>query len=135
MDSKSVVQNYYNSNIEEITGNLNTFFHEDCCLHWNSSKGFLVLGFKELETFFNDLSSSYKQIRTEISHLLQEDNFVTTRYTTYGNTIENEDEEIALAHYMSIWEVKEGKLYKGYEISQLADDYALKINSFAEIKI
>ncbi|MCF1191703.1 hypothetical protein LRR18_08910 [Mangrovimonas sp. AS39] len=50
-------------------------------------------------------------------------------------TVENDDEETALAHYISIWELKDGKLFKGFEISQLADDDALAANSFSQIKV
>jgi hypothetical protein len=74
-------------------------------------------------------------LRQEFSHILVEDNFVTSRYTVFGRTIENEEEETPLAHYICIWEIKDNKLYKGYQISQLSSDVAINSNSFSEIKV
>ena len=62
----------------------------------------------------SDIGKSYEGLSCEITHLLQEDNKVTIRFTYNANTIENPEEDIALAHFMCIWEVKDGKLYEGY---------------------
>jgi hypothetical protein len=34
-------------------------------------------------------------------------------------TIENPREEMLLAHFFVIWEIKDDKLFRGYQISQL----------------
>ena len=60
---------------------------------------------------------------------------MTSRHTLYGRTIENPENDAPMAHYTTIWEVKEGKLYRGHEVSQPADEDTLKSNSFKEIKI
>jgi len=51
------------------------------------------------------------------------------------HTIENPSKEVPLAHYITIWEVKDGKLFLGHEISQLADDSVVSLNSFSKIKV
>jgi hypothetical protein len=54
----------------------------------------------------------------------------------FANTIEDPDSEIVLAHFSTIWEVNAGKLYKGNEISQQADESnAVSMESFAKRKI
>jgi len=59
-----------------------------------------------------------------------------TRHTLFVNPIENPDSEVVLARFCSIWEVKNNKLYRGYEISQLADENHEKaMSSYAERKI
>ena len=72
-----------------------------------------------------------------MSHLLQDDNAgnYCVRYTIYATTIEREEKEDALAHFISIWEVKDGKMYRCHEISQLADESSESLNSYAEIKV
>ena len=49
--------------------------------------------------------------------------------------IERPEKEDAIAHFISIWEVKEEKLYRGFEISMLADISSESLNSYAEIKV
>jgi hypothetical protein len=48
-----------------------------------------------------------------------EDNTVALRYAHYVKTIENPREEMLLAHFMVVWELKANKLYRGYQMSQL----------------
>ena len=36
---------------------------------------------------------------------------------------------------LNLWQVKDGKMYKGFEMSQLADDSLESLNSYAEIKV
>ena len=134
-EPKNIVQNFYNSSLSDGVDIFENFLHEDCKLHWSSSKGFNILSRKEISNIFKDIEKSYYSVRFHISHLLQDGNFVTTRYTLYVCTIENTEEEIPLAHYITIWEIKDGKLYHGYEISQPADDSVLSLNSFSEIKV
>lgn len=133
--AKQIVQDFYNSDLSNGIQEFENYLHKDCKLHWSSSKGFNILDRKQISNIFKDIEKSYHSVRFHISHLLQDGNFVTTRYTLYVCTIENTEEEIPLAHYINIWEVKDNKLYRGHEISQSADDSALSLNSFSEIKV
>lgn len=135
MSPKDLLKKFYNTDIISNQDLVEQFYHKDCELHWNSSKGFRISKYNDILRFFKNIRENYVCIRYEISHLLEEEDNVTSRYTVYGKTIENEDEEIPLAHYMCIWQIKEGKLYRGYQISQLADDNAIESNSFSEIKV
>ena len=67
--------------------------------------------------------------------MLEDNNTVTARYTIYVTSIEKPEDEEPLAHFISIWEVKNGQLYRGHEISQLADENSQNLNSFSEIKV
>lgn len=134
-EPKNIVQDFYNANLSDGVQTFENFLHKDCKLHWSSSKGFNILNRKEISNIFKDIEKSYNSVRFHISHLLQDGNFVTTRYTLYVSTIENIEEEIPLAHYITIWEIKDNKLYHGHEISQPADDSVLSLNSFSEIKV
>jgi len=134
-EPKSIVKDFYNSNLLSGAQIFEKFLHEDCKLHWSSSKGFNILNRKEISNIFKDIEKSYNSVNFRISHLLQDGNFVTTRYTLYVSTIENTEEEIPLAHFITIWEVKDNKLYHGHEISLPVDDSVLSLNSFSEIKV
>ena len=66
------------------------------------------------------MSKAYQSSRIYITHLLEEGDTVTVRYIHYVKTIENPREEMILAHFMVIWELKDGKLYRGFQMSQLS---------------
>lgn len=134
MKAKQVVKRFYESDIAKDV-NLMDFFHENCELKWNSSKGYKAIDFQGMEEMLHGIQKSYHSFKYRVSHLLEEDNTVTARYTVYATTIERPEKEDALAHFISIWEVKDGKLYKGFEVSQLADTSAESLNSYTEIKV
>jgi hypothetical protein len=35
-----------------------------------------------------------------------------------------------MAHFIAIWEIKDGKMFKGYQISQAADETPENLSSF-----
>ena len=45
---------------------------------------------------------------------------MTIRHHVYAQTIEQPNNEVLLAHFISLLEVKDNKLYRCYELSQLA---------------
>ncbi len=53
---------------------------------------------------------------------------MTSRHHVYAQTIEQPNDEVLLAHFIALWEVKDNKLYRCYELSQLADEKT--INSY-----
>lgn len=137
MTPKQLLKQFYNTDIVHAKELVEQYYHKDCELHWSSSNGFHISKYQEILDYFKNVRENYVSIRYEISHLLEDADYVTSRYTAFGKTIENEDEdeEIPLAHNICIWQIKDGKLFRGYQISQLADDYAIESNSFSEIKV
>lgn len=134
MSSKKLVKAFYDSDLANDAAVVSKFFHKDCQLHWNSSHGFMILDYKGIEDFFEGTRKSYDALRFQFSHILEDNQFVTSRHTLYGHTIEDPDNEIVLAHFTAIWEVKDNKLFRCHEISQPADSKTLESNSFSEIK-
>lgn len=129
MSSKKTVKEFYELDLAKDE-DVMSHFHEDCQLNWNSSKGFTIMDYAEIETMMHGIRQSYLSFKYKLSHLLADGNLITARYTVFGTPIENPDEEQPLAHFISIWEVKAGKLYKGYEISQLPDEDPASLKSF-----
>nr|WP_321223453.1 nuclear transport factor 2 family protein [uncultured Psychroserpens sp.] len=134
MSAKQIVKSFYDLDLVRDEGVLD-HYHKDCELRWHSSKGFTKLDINGLENMLNDLKKSFHSFKSRLSHLLVDGNTVTARYTIYVTSIERPEKEDTLAHFITIWEVKDGKLYRGYEMSQLADDSYESLNSYAEIKV
>lgn len=134
MIAKQTVRRFYGSDIAK-DNNIMDFFHEDCILKWNSSRGYRQMNFTDIKEMVDNIKKSYHSFKYRLSHILEEDNVVTARYTVYATMIERPEKEDAIAHFISIWEVKDEKLYKGFEISMLADTSSESLNSYAEIKV
>lgn len=120
MKAKEIVKNFYKSDALRDSKLMDTFLHPDITLDWNSSKGFLQMNREELMNLADELDKAYQSSRVYIHHLLEEDNVVTIHYIHYVKTIENPREEMVLAHFMVIWELKDEKLYRGFQMSQLS---------------
>ncbi len=120
MTPKKIVENFYKSDVfldPELTG---SFLHPDVLLDWHSSKGFLQMNRDQIIALSDELSRAYERSKIRISHLLTDGNLVSVRYSHYVKTIENPREEMLLAHFIAIWEIKDDKLFRGYQMSQLS---------------
>ncbi len=130
LNPKDCVKEFYTSDFYKDPNSLKEYLHPDVMLFWNSSAGFNRLNFKELSGMVTEMSRTFVSLRAEVSHLLREDNTVTIRFTYYVKTFENPEEELPMAHFIAIWEVKEGKMFRGHQISQQADDSPESLDSF-----
>jgi len=119
MTAKELVSDYYNSGAFRSKATMDKYLHEELLVQWHSSKGYLELEKNDLLTLAAELEKSYSSSRLDISHTIAEGDAVTVRYTHYVNPIENPNEEMVLAHFVVIWEVKDNMFYKGYLMSQL----------------
>jgi len=127
---KQLVESFYTSEFYKDPSQVSKHFHPDAELYWNSSAGFNKMSVQELEDICGEMGKSFENMRAVISHLLQDDKTVTIRTTFYTRTIENPDEEIPIAHMVAIWEIKDGKMYRGYQMSQPADESPESLISF-----
>ncbi|OUS02926.1 hypothetical protein A9Q86_02440 [Flavobacteriales bacterium 33_180_T64] len=134
MSAKEIVKAFYELDLAKDENILN-FFHKECSLKWHSTKGYTVLDYTGLDNMLTGVKKSFHSFKYRLSHLLDDDGIITARYTVYVTTIERPEKDEPLAHFISIWEIKDGKLYKGFEISQQLDNSSDSLNSYAEIKV
>lgn len=135
MTAKEIVKNFYKTDLLGDDLALDQYFHKDLVLIWNSADGLTIMHFDDIANFFSEIRRTYADTRIEVSHLLEDDGHVTMRYKYYVKTIENPDEELGIAHFIVIWEVKDGKLYRGYQISQPATDKDDTQKSYHRVKV
>lgn len=119
MNPKEIVLDFYNSDALYNSTTLENFLHEEVTLEWNSSKGLIKKNRSGLLQMANDLKVGYETFVVQIHHIVAEDNLVSVHYTHFGTTIENPHQINRLAYFFAIWEVKDGKLFRGYQMSQL----------------
>ncbi|KRB53646.1 nuclear transport factor 2 family protein [Flavobacterium sp. Root186] len=120
MSIKEFVQKFYKSDALIDSEILKTYLHPEVIIEWNSTKGFIQLDYNAIVELTNELSRAYVRSKVRISHILAEDDLVSVRYSHYVKTIENPREEMLLAHFSTIWQIKDDKLYRGYQMSQFS---------------
>ena len=119
MNAKKIVQDFYKSDALIDSQIMGLFLHPEIILDWNSSTGFIQMNFENLIALSIELGKAYTRSKVKISHIFSKDNLVSVRYNHYVKTIENPREEMLLAHFMVIWEIKDDKLFRGYQMSQI----------------
>jgi predicted SnoaL-like aldol condensation-catalyzing enzyme len=119
MSAKEIVQEFYKYDVMLETETVKHFLHPDVMLEWHTTHGFRVLTLDDIIALSIEMSKSYVRSKTRINHIVAEGDTVAIRYSHYAKTIENPREEMLLAHFMVIWELKDTKLYRGYQMSQL----------------
>ena len=120
MQAKEIVLEFYKSDVLLDKIAVNELLHPEVSIDWNSSKGFIQMNREDILTLTEELSRAYIRSKVRISHAVQEGNTVSVRYSHFVKTIENPREEMLLAHFSVIWEVKDEKLYRGYQMSQFS---------------
>ena len=119
MNQKKLVLDFYKSDALINPEVLDSFLHPDVILDWNSSKGFIQMKRDDLLTLASELSKSYIRSKIAITHILKEGDSISVRYSHSVKTFENPREAILLANFMVIWELKDDKLLRGYQMSQV----------------
>ena len=134
MTPKELVKSFYEKDLAVSTTAIDVF-HPECELHWNSTNGYKKLDYAGIKEMLEGVKKAFLSFKYRLSHLLEDGDTVTARYTIYVSAIETPDVEQPLAHFISIWHVKDHKLYKGFEVSQQVDESVLSTKSYSEIKV
>lgn len=119
MTAKKIVQDFYKSDALINVAEMESFLHNDFKLEWQGSTGLSTFNKQEALTLTNQMSTSYVRSKVRIHSILQEKNQVAVRYSHFVKTMENPREEMLLAHFFVIWELKEDKLFRGFQMSQV----------------
>lgn len=119
MSAKKIVQDFYKSDALIDVTVMSEFLHPEIILEWNSTKGFLKMNHSEILALTQEMCKAYVRSKARINPIVVEGNKVALRYSHYVKTFENPREEMLLAHFFVIWEIKDGKLFRGYQMSQL----------------
>jgi predicted SnoaL-like aldol condensation-catalyzing enzyme len=133
--AKEIVKEFYSLDFLKDASKLKDYIHPDLVLIWNSAGGMSIMHFEEISEFFAEITRTYEDMRIEVSHLLSDGDFVTIRYKYYVRTIENPDEELGIAHFIAIWEIKDGQLYRGHQVSQPVTENDDTHKSYHKVKV
>ncbi len=122
LNGKEIVEKFYTSSFYKNPHELKKYLHPDVQLFWHSSTGYSKMDYVAILAYAKEMSESYEASYADIERLIQEENQVAIHFTYFVKTIENPDEELPLANFMVMWEIKDDMLFKGFQISQPAED-------------
>ncbi|MBC7846165.1 MAG: nuclear transport factor 2 family protein [Flavobacterium sp.] len=119
MKPKDIVLDFYKSDVFLDKKTVSELLHPEVIVDWNSSQGFIQMNFQDVMELTDEMARSYIRSKIRISHILQENNLVSLRFSHFAKTIENPREDMLLGKFFVIWEIKDNKLFRGYQMSQL----------------
>lgn len=119
---KEIVEDFYTSDFYQDIEVLKKFLHPQVELSWYGTTGLKKLNLDEISAISHELAHSFESLRAEVENVISEKGKTAIQFTYYVRTIENPEEEMPLAHFMAIWELKGDKLYRGVQISQLGEE-------------
>ncbi len=117
--AKEIVLEFYKSDALIDTAVMQEYLHDDVKVEWHSSKGFITMNHKDVMALTLELGKAYVHSNVRIKHILAEGDTVSVSYAHYIKTVENPREEMLLAYFMIVWELKDGLLHRGFQMSQL----------------
>lgn len=120
MKVKKLVLDFYKSDAIINPTVMKQFLHPDIIVEWNSSTGFKKMNYNDLIDITEKMQAAYVRSKVRINNILREGNLVSLNYSHSVKTIENPREEMLLADFFVIWEIKHEKLFKCYQMSQIA---------------
>jgi len=120
--TKEVVEQFYKSNFYKDEDILRSFLHPEVELSWYGTTGLKKLDLSGIAEITEQLAESFESLRAEIEKIVVEGENAAIHFTYHVTTIENPEEEMPLAHFVAMWELKDGKLFKGVQISQLGEE-------------
>lgn len=132
---KKVVSDFYCLDFFNKTQQVDKYLHPEMQLFWNARTGYSHMYRDDIAAVTREAAKSFDSVRCEITHLLQDGVHVTIRFTFYITTIENPSEEMPAAHFVAIWEIKDGLMYKGYQMSQPPEEEEEAMISYAGINL
>lgn len=120
--NKKIVKDFYSSDFFNDLSVMKEYVHPEMELFWNAKTGYSYLNYEQVEALLLESSKSFDATRTKITHLIGKGDTVTIRFTISVSTIERPEKMDPMAHFMAIWEIKDGQLYKGYQMSQPVEE-------------
>jgi hypothetical protein len=117
MTPKDIVLEFYKSDVLLDKKAVSELLHPEVTINWNSSQGFIQMNNEDILSLVDEMGKAYIRSKIRISHILQEDNLVSLRFSHFVKTIENPREDMLLGNFFIIWEIKDGKLFKGFQMS------------------
>lgn len=117
MKPKDIVIDFYKSDVLLDRKTVSELLHPEVTIDWNTNEGYIQMNYEDILSLTDELSRAYVRSKIRISHILQEKNLVSLRFSHFVKTIENPREEMLVGNFFVIWEIKDDKLYKGYQMS------------------
>lgn len=120
--NKKIVKEFYSSDFFNDPSVFEHYLHPEMELFWNATSGYSHMDIKGLKEMVIEAGKSFHGVRPVITHLISKGDQVVIRFTYFVTTIELPEIEEPMAHFMAIWDMKDGLMHRGYQMSQQAEE-------------
>lgn len=117
MTNRALIEEIYINDGLRNRNFLKKVLHKDVLLEWNNSNGLKIMNREDLLNFADELKLNFVHSKVSITHLIEDNNTFCVKYNYQISPIENPSEIISVAKIVVIWEFKNNKLIKGYQLS------------------
>ncbi len=127
---KDVVLKFYSSDAWRDVAVLDSFLHAEYEQHWHGPDGYTFYDRADVLEHGKHLSEKHGDVQVEISHVMEDGALVALRYLFKVSSADKPDDVEPSAEFIAIWEVRNGKLYRCWEISAPPDVSPAALASF-----
>lgn len=118
MNSNDIVEELYVKGGLRNKELLNKILHSDFVLNWDSSVGLKTMNKNDVLDMADELKANYQDFKINVVDTVSSNNKLVVRYTHQASTIENPSELFTIAKVIVIWDIENGQITKGYQISK-----------------
>ena len=119
MATKKFIKDFYKSEALINRELLEPYLHPEFQMEWNGHSGLLKMNKQDLLEYTQELEKTYIRFKARMSHILVDKDLVSVKFSLFVRIVENPREELYLTDFMTIWEIKDDKLYRCYQVSRV----------------
>jgi|AntDeeMinimDraft_4_1070355.scaffolds.fasta_scaffold03395_5 hypothetical protein len=131
LQAKKMVREFLESGFYYSSEKNDKYLHPEAEIFWNSTSGYYKLTRFDFKAITDNLNASFDSWYCEVGNIIREDNELGVRFSYFVQTIENPDEEVPIADFIGMLSLKEGKIHRGYLVSQPNEDSPHRLEAFA----
>ncbi|MEZ4788109.1 MAG: hypothetical protein R2790_09605 [Flavobacterium haoranii] len=120
MDSNQIIERLYEHDGLRDANFLESIIAPDFIFEWDSSQDKRLMNKNDIIALAHELKNNYHLSKTSILDKIITESKIVVHYLHHVATIENPKELFTIARVIVIWDVENGQIIKGYQISKPA---------------
>ena len=119
MTNNEIMMKMYDEDFIRDVQFMKYHLHHDVELEWHSSQGHVKWGKAEMLKFSDEVATNFSTSKFDIKYFFEQGNTISLHYHYFASTFENPNELFLVGRFATVWEFKDNKMFKCYQISQV----------------
>ncbi|SHJ23029.1 nuclear transport factor 2-like protein [Flavobacterium haoranii] len=120
MEPNQIIERLYDLDGLRDVDFLESIIADEFTFEWDSSQEKRVMSKSDIVALAHELKNNYHLSKTTVLDKVVTDSKIVVSYLHHVATIENPKELFTVARIIVIWDIENGQLIKGYQISKPA---------------